>query len=65
MALVRFEPSGTEVPGVLPGTRLVDVTDEHPDSAIPYGCRSARCGMCRVHVLEGAQALAPPTEEEA
>ena len=64
MATVRFEPSGVEVPGVAPGTRLVDVTDEHPGAAVPYSCRSASCGTCRVEVLEGADALDEPELDE-
>lgn len=63
MALVRFLPNEfeTEV-GV--GARLIDVTDEHPESGVPFSCRSASCGTCRVRVLEGGQALSPPDEDE-
>ncbi len=31
---------------------------------IPFGCRSANCGTCRVVVLEGASHLAPAKDEE-
>ncbi len=64
MACVRFEPASVEVADVEPGTRLVDVTDDHPQSAVPYACRSASCGTCRVRVLEGAEGLAAPEEDE-
>jgi len=64
MATVRFEPAGVEVAGVTPGTRLVDVTDDHPATEVPYSCRSASCGTCRVRVIAGAEALSPPDEDE-
>lgn len=64
MATVRFEPAGVEVEGVTPGTRLVDVTDDHPESDVPYSCRSASCGTCRVQVLEGGEGLGEPEEDE-
>ena len=63
MATVRFEPEGVEV-GIVPGTRLVDVTDEHPEADVPYSCRSASCGTCRVKVVQGAEALNTPDEVE-
>ena len=31
---------------------------------IPFCCRSAACGTCRVDVLEGAEHLSPPLEDE-
>ncbi|MFW6050299.1 MAG: 2Fe-2S iron-sulfur cluster-binding protein [Myxococcota bacterium] len=61
--LVRFEPSGFET-AVEPGTRLVDVVDDHPEAGVPFSCRSATCGTCRVAVLRGREALAPPEEAE-
>lgn len=33
--------------------------------ALPFGCRSARCGVCRVEVLDGGGGLAPPGPLEA
>lgn len=63
MTTIRFEPAGFEAE-VEPGTDLVDVVDEHPDADVPFSCRSATCGTCRVEVVEGAAALAPPEEEE-
>jgi len=64
MATIRFEPEGVEIEGVPAGKRLVDLTDEHPETAVPYSCRSASCGTCRIEVLEGGTALAPPDDEE-
>jgi ferredoxin len=63
MTLLRFEPSGFETE-VSVGTRVVDVTDEHPRAAVPYACRAANCGTCRVRVLEGLDGLEPADEDE-
>lgn len=64
MATVRFEPSGHEVQDVSTGTRIVDVTDQHPDAEVPYSCRSASCGTCRVRVKEGAEGLSEADDDE-
>jgi len=45
------------------GAALIDLCDEH-DAPIPFSCRSASCGTCRIHVLEGAEELLPPAEDE-
>jgi ferredoxin len=45
------------------GTRLVDLCDEH-SAPVPFSCRSASCGTCRIDVLEGADLLEPPRDEE-
>jgi 2Fe-2S ferredoxin len=45
------------------GTRLVDLCDER-GAAVPFSCRSASCGTCRIDVLEGADLLEPPRDEE-
>jgi 2Fe-2S ferredoxin len=65
MARVKFEPSGFET-DVKPGIRFVDVTDEYPEADVPYSCRSASCGTCRVEVKEGlaAMRLAEADEQE-
>ena len=64
MATIRFEPAAYEVADVKPGTALVDVTDEHPKAEVPFSCRSASCGTCRVEVVEGAEALSPIADDE-
>lgn len=46
-----------------PGARLVDLCDEHA-APVPFSCRSASCGTCRIDVLEGAELLEPPRDEE-
>ena len=63
MTIVRFEPAGVEVE-VKAGTRIVDVTDAHPEAQVPYSCRSANCGTCRAEVREGAAAFQAPDDEE-
>ena len=63
MTKVRFELEGFEV-DVEPGTALIDVTDEHPETGVPFSCRSASCGTCRVKVLAGEDCLSPMEEDE-
>lgn len=65
MATVVFEskdapPLVVEAPQ---GGSLADLCDE-VDAPIPFSCRSANCGTCRVHVLEGEGELLPPEDEE-
>jgi ferredoxin len=49
-----------DVPG---GSALADAFDEHA-APVPFSCRSASCGTCRIDVLEGADELLPPAEDE-
>jgi ferredoxin len=45
------------------GVPLIDLCDDHA-APIPFSCRSASCGTCRVHVLEGGQHLVAPEQDE-
>jgi ferredoxin len=45
------------------GARLVDLCDER-NAPVPFSCRSASCGTCRIDVLEGGELLEPPQDEE-
>ena len=45
------------------GGALVDLCDDNA-TPVPFSCRSASCGTCRVIVLEGADQLLPPEDEE-
>lgn len=45
------------------GGRLLDLCDDTL-APIPFSCRSANCGTCRVDVLEGIAELSPPEGEE-
>ena len=45
------------------GAPLADLIDDN-DAPIPFSCRSASCATCHIEVLEGADTLLPPEEEE-
>jgi ferredoxin len=47
------------------GGPLVDVCDETL-APVPFSCRSATCGTCRIEVLQGVELFEPrgPEEEE-
>jgi ferredoxin len=66
MPLLRVEATplgpGTTLDAPLGGA-LLDLCDE-ARAPVAFSCRSARCGTCRVEVLAGLDALAPPDEEE-
>jgi len=63
MIRVRFEPAGFEV-DAQPGEAIMDITDANPAAEVPYSCRAATCGTCRVEVVQGADALSTPDEFE-
>jgi 2Fe-2S ferredoxin len=68
MATVIFErrrgESGTPLVVAVPeGGALVDTCDDH-EAPVPFSCKSASCGTCRVEVLEGASELLPAADEE-
>lgn len=63
MIRVRFEPSEFEVDAE-PGEALIDITDANPAADVPYSCRAATCGTCRVQVVEGGDALSVAEIEE-
>ena len=68
MPIVLFEPKASEDFAPLEvacpeGGALVDVCDEHRTN-IPFSCKAANCGTCRVEVLEGASELLPPKDDE-
>lgn len=60
---VRFEPAGFEV-DAQPGEAIMDITDANPAAEVPYSCRAATCGTCRVQVVEGGEALSIADEFE-
>jgi 2Fe-2S ferredoxin len=63
MTTVRFLPSGYSC-DVKVGSALVDICDEHPEAEVPFSCRSASCGTCRVRVKEGMQLLGKAADDE-
>ena len=46
-----------------PGDALIDLCDESR-APVPFSCRSASCGTCRIVVLDGAAGLDEPKDEE-
>jgi ferredoxin len=46
-----------------PEASLADLWATH-DLPIPFSCRSASCGTCRIEVVEGADQLVPPAADE-
>ncbi len=42
----------------------MDITDANPSADVPYSCRAATCGTCRVLVLEGGDALSAADIDE-
>ena len=67
MPFVVFEspdaPGATVEVNAPGGARLIDLCDER-NAPVPFSCRSASCGTCRIDVLEGADLLEPPKDEE-
>jgi adenylate cyclase len=63
MPIVVFERTRfvLEVPE---GGRVLDLCDEHPRAGIPFSCRDANCGTCRLEILEGEALCEPPGEDE-
>jgi ferredoxin len=59
-AVIGEEPRVVSAPE---GGSLGDLCDE-VDAPVPFGCRGATCGMCRVVVTEGALHLLPAQEDE-
>jgi 2Fe-2S ferredoxin len=66
MSRVVFESaSGAPVRADAPeGGRLLDLCDA-VGAPVPFDCRSASCGTCRIDVLQGgAEELLPPEDDE-
>jgi ferredoxin len=64
MARVVFESKTAPLVVDAPeGGSLADLCDA-VDAPIPFSCRSANCGTCRIEVLEGADLLLPPQDDE-
>lgn len=63
MRIVLEAEAGTSSLEARPGERLVDTCDE-ARAAVPFSCRAGHCGTCRVDVLAGGEALAPPDDDE-
>lgn len=58
MATIILNDEEIEVPD---GENIVEFIEE---AGVPIGCSNGVCGTCEVEVLEGAENLNEPTEEE-
>ncbi len=65
MPVVEFEAEDGQTTTVdRPDTlRIIDMCDDL-GAPVPFSCRSASCGTCRIDVLEGAALLEPPRDDE-
>jgi ferredoxin len=66
MPTIEFEGAGlggdklVEVPE---GGELLDICDR-VFAPVAFSCRSATCGTCHIEVVQGAELLEPPNDEE-
>ena len=60
---VAFVDDGHEAVQVPPGKVLSEDLDVK-NSPVLFGCRTGICGTCVVEVIEGADKLEPPDEDE-
>ena len=58
-----FDGSQTKTVNAPDGAALADLCDDY-EAPIPFSCRSASCATCHIEVLQGAETLLPPEEEE-
>jgi 2Fe-2S ferredoxin len=65
MPVVTIEaPSAKPLTVAAPeGGALADLCDDLA-AAVPFSCRSASCGTCRIVILEGEDELLPAEDEE-
>ncbi|HEX7667111.1 MAG TPA: 2Fe-2S iron-sulfur cluster-binding protein [Polyangiaceae bacterium] len=66
MSKVVFESTSGGAPKTVDapeGGSLADLCDA-VDAPIPFSCRSANCGTCRIEILEGEDELLPVKDEE-
>lgn len=62
--VVRFVEEDRTGRRVRPGFGVLSEELDASNSPVLFGCRTGLCGTCVVEVVEGAQHLAPPNEEE-
>jgi ferredoxin len=61
--IIEREDGGQVTLEAPPGARLIGVCDD-AGAEVPFGCRSATCGTCRVDVLEGIELLEQAETDE-
>jgi 2Fe-2S ferredoxin len=59
----KGQPGEPLVVVVPEGGALVDTCDDHA-APVPFSCKSASCGTCRLEILEGASLLLPAADDE-
>jgi ferredoxin len=62
MPKIVFAESGASVD--VPAGERLQAAIERADAGIPFGCREGECATCIIEILEGAEYLPPPNEEE-
>lgn len=60
MAKLKFENTGDEVE-IQDGERIADQCEE---AGVPFACTEGVCGTCVIEVVDGADNLNEPTQEE-
>ena len=63
MPILVFERTGLRL-DVPDGGRLIDLCDQYPRAGIPFSCRHANCGTCRVEVSGDVALCEPPAPAE-
>lgn len=64
MVRVLIQPRGVSLEAAEGGARLLDLVDDQCIVSVPLACRGARCGICRLRVVRGLDAFAPPLPAE-
>lgn len=67
MPTIEFEGAGVagdKIAEVPDGGGLLEICDDVL-APVAFSCRSASCGTCHILILEGADLLEEPNEEEA
>ena len=59
----KGDPAAPLTVAVPEGGALVDTCDDHA-APVPFSCKSASCGTCRIEILEGESELLPPADDE-
>lgn len=63
MAKITFAATGRSF-DVEEGTAFLEFCNENPEAEHDFGCTVGSCGTCRLEVLEGAENVSAPTDEE-
>jgi ferredoxin len=61
---ILIQPRGVLLAATEPGGRLLDLLDEQQVASVALSCRGARCGICRLEVVRGAECFEPAQRAE-